>query len=73
MRLKPPIRKFLILLIAALSVAPAGMAQIVNRLKVDDPTFQRYAFGRMQLYNPDNLLLADSLYTAGMQRDNFRY
>ena len=73
MKLKPPIRKFLILLIAALSVAPAGMAQIVNRLKVDDPTFQRYAFGRMQLYNPDNLLLADSLYTAGMQRDNFRY
>ena len=47
--------------------------QIVNRLKVDDPTFQRYAWGRMQQYNPENLILADSLYNAGMEQGNYRY
>ena len=51
---------------------PLG-AQIVNRLKVDDPTFQRYAWGRMQQYNPDNLILADSLYTVAEQQGNYRY
>ena len=48
-------------------------AQIVNRLKVDDATFQRYASGRMQLYNPANLSLADSLYQEGVRQGNFRY
>ena len=32
-------------------------AQIVNRLKVDANTFQRYAYGRMQPYHSDNLAL----------------
>ncbi len=48
-------------------------AQIVNRLKVDDDVFQRYAFGRMQQYDPANLVLADSLYNAGVAEGNFRY
>ena len=51
----------------------SGRAQIVNRLKVDAPTFERYAYGRMQLFSPDNLALADSLYRLGEQKDNFRY
>ena len=51
----------------------AGGAQIVNRLKVDDDTFQRYAWGRMQMYNPANLALADSIYNVGVAQDNFRY
>ncbi len=65
-------RILLLLLLSVLAALPAG-AQIVNRLKVDDPTFQRYAWGRMQQYNPDNLVLADSLYTVGMQQGNYRY
>jgi len=64
---------FLLTLLLLLSSAGAAHGQIVNRLKVDDPTFQRYAWGRMQQYNPDNLVLADSLYTAGVQNGNFRY
>ena len=48
-------------------------AQIVNRLRVDQETFLRYAYGRMQQYSLDNLELADSLYTAGVQKNNFRY
>ncbi|MCR5841631.1 MAG: hypothetical protein K6G86_06095 [Bacteroidales bacterium] len=36
---------------------------------MDDPTFQRYAWGRMQQYNPDNLVLADSLGTARDRHD----
>ncbi|MBR4809333.1 MAG: hypothetical protein IK031_03530 [Bacteroidales bacterium] len=47
-------------------------AQIVNRLKVDSETFQRYAWGRMQQYNPGNLALADSLYAEGVRKDDFR-
>ena len=61
---------------AAAVLALSGLccrAQIVNRLKVDDDTFQRYAWGHMQLYNPDNLALADSLYAVGVERDNYRY
>lgn len=51
---------------------PAG-GQIVNRLKVDSDTFERYAYGRMQQYSPSNLLLADSLYKAGVAKDNYKY
>lgn len=47
--------------------------QIVNRLGVDAPTFERYAWGRMQLYNPDNLVLADSLYSVGEHKQNYKY
>ncbi len=55
------------------AVSAPVRAQIVNRLKVDAPTFERYAFGRMQQYNPDNLVLADSLYAAGVERNDFKY
>ncbi len=65
-------RRIAILFLLILSALPLG-AQIVNRLKVDDPTFQRYAWGRMQQYNPDNLILADSLYTVGEQQGHYRY
>ena len=51
----------------------AATGQIVNRLQVDDATFQRYAWGRMQEYNPDNLALADSLYQAGEAAGDYRY
>lgn len=51
----------------------AATGQIVNRLQVDDATFQRYAWGRMQQYNPANLALADSLYQAGEAADDYRY
>ena len=62
---------FLFALLALLS-ASAARAQIVNRLGVDDPTFQRYAWGRMQQYNPDNLALADSLYGAGAAAGDYK-
>ncbi len=62
----------LLVLVLSFSVT-AVSAQIVNRLKVDDATFQRYAYGRMQLYNPANLQLADSLYQRGVQQNDFRY
>ena len=63
------------LLLLALALLPGlrSGAQIVNRLKVDDVVFQSYAYCRMQLYNPDNLLLADSLYRYGTAKDNFRF
>ena len=48
-------------------------AQIVNRLKVDQPTFLLYAQARMQPYNPANLALADSLYQVGVRKGNLRY
>lgn len=57
-----------------LTAVPWGAgAQIVNRLKVDAPTFERYAYGRMQRFNPANLPLADSLYTLGVERADMRY
>ena len=48
-------------------------AQIVNRLKVDDAVFQRYAYCRMQQFNEDNLGFADTLYRVGIFKENFRY
>lgn len=69
-------RKTVLILLSFLLLLPCAgslSAQIVNRLKVDDPTFQRYAWGRMQQYNPDNLVLADSLYNAGVLNGNFKY
>ncbi len=62
-------------LVAAFLLAGStgGRAQIVNRLKVDDDTFQRYAFGRMQQFSETNLFLADSIYTAGAEQGNFKY
>ncbi len=63
------------LLISALILLGCSFAdaQIVNRLKVDNAVFQRYAYGRMQMYNPGNLALADSIYNAGAAQGNFRY
>lgn len=61
------------LMLCLLFCAIPAKAQIVNRLKVDDAVFQRYAYGRMQMYNAANLELADSIYNAGVQRDNFKY
>ena len=58
---------------AALFLCLTSGAQIVNRLNVDKDTFERYAWGRMQEYNPGNLVLADSLYTEGVRQGNFRY
>lgn len=60
----------LLLLLAATGLADA---QVVNRLRVDDPTFQRYAWGHMQEYNAENLILADSLYQAGVAAGNYKY
>lgn len=64
--------KYVLITFALLACQLAG-AQIVNRLKVDSDTFERYAYGRMQQYNPDNLVLADSLYALGEQKMNYRY
>lgn len=52
---------------------PFCHGQIVNRLKVEDEIFQRYAYCRMQQFNEGNLAFADSLYKTGVYRDNFRY
>ena len=65
-------RRLIVILTAAL-LCLGARAQIVNRLRVDQETFLRYAYGRMQQYSLDNLELADSLYTAGVQKNNFRY
>lgn len=53
-------------------VCVAAPGQIVNRLRVDQKTFIRYAYGRMQEFNEDNLHLADSLYHEGESQGNFR-
>lgn len=63
----------LIVILTAALLCLGARAQIVNRLRVDQETFLRYAYGRMQQYSLDNLELADSLYTAGVQKNNFRY
>ena len=63
----------LFLLAAALLLGLVSNAQIVNRLRVDQDTFLRYAYGRMQQFSPENLALADSLYTLGSEKVHFRY
>ncbi|MBR0110311.1 MAG: hypothetical protein IJM05_06935 [Bacteroidales bacterium] len=66
------LRRLLLALLAGLLCLPVP-AQIVNRLRVDQETFLRYAYGRMQQFNPDNLALADSIYAAGVHKDDYRY
>lgn len=66
-------RKLFLSLSLLLGVLAAGHAQIVNRLRIDSDTFERYAYGRMQEFNPANLALADSLYSLGTEKENFRY
>ena len=66
------LRKLLITLCACLLCFSAA-GQIVNRLRVDQDTFLRYAYGRMQQFNPRNLALADSLYSVGVRKDNICY
>ena len=63
----------LLLLISLLFLGLVCRAQIVNRLHVEQDIFLRYAQGRMQEFNPDNLAMADSLYQLGVQQNNFRY
>ena len=66
------LRTILILLVLLLPAGRGG-AQIVNRLNVDAPTFERYAWGRMQQFNESNLALADSLYALGEAKANIKY
>ncbi len=66
------LRRLLITLCACLLCLSAA-GQIVNRLRVDQDTFLRYAYGRMQQFNPHNLALADSLYSVGVRKDNICY
>lgn len=61
------------LFIACLLLCLGAQAQIVNRLRVDQPTFLRYAQARMREYDPANLELADSLYQVGVRYGNLRY
>ena len=65
------IRRILATLLLTLIALGAG-AQIVNRIGADKKTFQRYASGRMQPYEESNLVLADSLYKAGVEESNYR-
>lgn len=64
-------RRLFVILCLFLSLV--AQAQIVNSLKVDQPTFLLYAQARMQPYNPANLALADSLYQVGVRKGNLRY
>ena len=66
-------RRLVSILLILLAAAGAAGAQVVNRLGVDDPTFQRYAWGHMQEYDAENLVLADSLYQAGVAAGNYKY
>ena len=66
-------RRHLAVIALTLSLCPGTRAQIVNRLRVDQDTFVRYAYGRMQQFNPQNLSLADSLYREGAAQNNLRY
>lgn len=51
---------------------PCG-AQIRNRMGVKEEVFLKYADGRLQQYNPDNLALADSIYGYGRFHNDARY
>ena len=64
-------RRLFVILCLFLSLV--AQAQIVNSLKVDQPTFLLYAQARMQPYNPANLALADSLYQVGVRKGNLCY
>ena len=66
------LKRRLLISALALSLCLAAPGQIVNRLRVDKDTFTRYAWGRMQEFNPANLVLADSLYREGEAQGNFR-
>lgn len=66
------LRRLLIAFLAGLMCLPVS-AQIVNRLRVDQKTFLRYAYCRMQQFNPENLAVADSIYSAGVAKDDYRY
>jgi len=65
------VRRLFVILCLFLSLV--AQAQIVNSLKVDQPTFLLYAQARMQPYNPANLALADSLYQVGVRKGNLCY
>lgn len=65
------LRKAVITLFA-LFLCLRGGAQIVNSLRVDRETYMMYASARMQQFNPDNLAVADSLYSRGVAQNNYR-
>lgn len=65
-------KRLSIILALTLAVLPCT-GQIVNRLNVEAPIFERYASRRMQMYNPENLILADSLYSLGEAKGVVRY
>ena len=63
----------IILAVAALLLPGAGAgAQIVNRLKVDQETWQTYAGCRMQPFSETNLPVADSLCREGVLKDSWK-
>lgn len=47
--------------------------QIRNRMQVRNDIYLKYANGRLQQYNPDNLILADSIYAYGLLKNDARY
>lgn len=47
--------------------------QIRNRMQVRTDIYLKYAGGRMEQYNPGNIILADSIYTYGVQKNDARY
>jgi len=61
-------RTILTLLLLAVGLAASG--QIRNRLGIEDAIFLRYANGRMQQYNPENILVADSIYRHGVYKND---
>jgi len=63
------------IILAAVSLLLSGTgaaAQIVNRLRVDQATWQTYAGCRMQPFSESNLRIADSLCREGQLRDNWK-
>ena len=64
-------RAIITLAIILLASLQAG-AQIVNLLKVDRDSFKRYAYCRMQMFDCGNLPIADSLYSAGREKGDYR-
>ena len=59
------------LAILLLAGVQAG-AQIVNLLSVDRESYKRYAYCRMQLFNENNLPIADSLYAVGQAKGDYK-
>lgn len=61
-----------LIILMVISLIPRCNAQIQNRLKVSDDIYLRYAYGRMQPFNLDNIKLADSIYYIGHENEDKR-